>query len=746
MSEWDENGDGVPDGYYEAENGWQLRDALTAIVIDILRKTSAAAAVSVVSTSERGEGTVFQAYFSPKRAMAGTTIDWTGELHSLWIDQRGNLREDTDKDAHLDLTTDRILHIYFSLSANATIAERWNDNNGDCYEDSKYDEVELTNVLSIWKAGEKLWHAVPADRTIVAVVPKQTGTGYEFINFTTSNSSRLAPHLSYGSVMADVESLITYIRGTDFSNRPWRNRTAGAKVWKLADIVNSTPTFVAAPNDRYDLIYNDASYASYFQKYKNRKGVVYVGANDGCLHAINAGRYIETGNPFDRGYLDGGGITLGKELFAIIPYNLLPHLQWLANEKYCHVYYVDLKPKAFDVKCFNSDTKHPSGWGTVLVCGMRFGGSTYTIPNLRTYRSAYFALDVTDPNNVEFLWEIADPQYGFTTSYPTIARVEDKWVLVVGSGPTAFDGSSSQQSALFMYDIANPSDSRKLLGTEKAHFADPMPIDVDLDASVDVVYTGESYYASAKWWGKLYKTLTYESSTLSDWTQYVFMSLPSPITTGGASTMDDYGRLWLFFGTGRYYSDNDEADRSDQYFFGVKDPSWNSSSSTVSFADLIDITNLNIQQTDTGTYVYNYGTKPIKYDSLLVDMAAGKGWKMKLTGGERVTTRPLVIGGVVFFTTFKPNDDLCSFGGSARLYAVDFRTGVPGETSILGMDASGWLFEFVELGEGVPSAPAAHIGLTDEAMIVIQLSTGTIAQQRANIAQPRNKPIFWRPK
>ncbi len=747
--EWDEDGDGEPDGYYGAANGWQLKNALVAIFMDIMRKTSAAAAVSVVSTSDKGEGNVFQAYFAPEKTVAGSKLNWIGELHALWVDQLGNLREDTDSNAHLNLDVDRILHIYFDTEENATVVERWDDNDGDCEEDALHDVVGLDEVSSVWRAGTGLWKRDPNKRKIKVVVPKEGESGFELIDFKAdaANLDRIMPHLCYGSTAADAESLINYIRGIDYlENQLWRKRTADEKVWKLADIVNSSPTYVGAPADRYDLIYNDATYRDFYQKYRDRRGVVYAGANDGMLHAFNAGRYIDLGAPLDRGYLDKMKKNLGQELWAIIPFDLLPHLQWLAHHEYCHVYYVDLKPKAFDARIFRDDEKHPNGWGTVLVCGMRFGGTEYTIPGFNTYRSAYFALDVTDPDHVEFMWEKTADDFGFTTSYPAVAKVGDKWFLVIGSGPTSLGGSSSQQSVLYVMNVADPDNEyRNFYGSDNAHFADAMPIDVDLDGSVDVIYIGESYWFGSAWRGRVYKINTYESDDLSDWTMSDFMDVPGPITTAGAATMDDQGNLWIYMGTGRYYSDIDEGDLSDQYFFGVKDPDW-ASPTMVDFDDLVDITDLEVQQTDTGTYVYNYGSEPVSYESLLVDLSAASGWKMTLTDGERVINRPLVIGGVVFFTTFTPNDDICSFGGSSRLYGVDFRTGVPGETSILGMDDEGWLFEFVELGEGVPSAPAAHIGITDEAMIAVQLSTGAIAQQTAAVGSPKSKGLFWRGK
>ena len=480
--------------------------------------------------------------------------------------------------------------------------------------------------------------------------------------------------------------------------------------------------------------------------YRERRGVVYVGSNDGMIHIFNAGRYIETGNPINRGYLNDMGDDLGEELSAIIPFNLMPHLQWLSNSEYCHVYYMDLKPKCFDAKIFADDDKHPNGWGTALICGMRFGGTQYTVSGFNTYRSAYCALDITDPDSIELIWEATTENMGFTTSYPGVVKAEDTWFLVAGSGPTSFSGSSSQQSKLFVADVSDLTNSMELTGSDNAHFADAVPVDIDLDGNVDVIYIGESHWYGGNWLGKIYKITTAESDDLVDWSISEFMTLSAPITSAGGVSMDSYGNLWIYFGTGRYFSDIDEGDLSTQYYFGVKDPDWTSSSSSVDFSDLIDITSVNVQQTDSGTYVSGYESDPVQYDSLLFDMMQGIGWKMTMESGERIISRPLIIGGVVFFTSYTPDDDECSFGGSSRLYGLDYRTGVPGETSILGMDTEGWLFEYVFIGEGVPSAPAAHIGLSDKAMIAVQLSTGAISQQDASIISPKSKSLFWRSK
>ncbi|MDA2912132.1 hypothetical protein MYX04_14530, partial [Nitrospiraceae bacterium AH_259_D15_M11_P09] len=205
------------------------------------------------------------------------------------------------------------------------------------------------------------------------------------------------------------------------------------KVWKLGDPIHSSPTVVGAPRERYDVIYGDSTYTDYFKKYKDRRQVVYVGANDGMLHAFNAGFYHRGDDPGTTTAIEHGwftttatGVTntppLGDELWGFIPQELLPHLRWLAQGDYTHVYYVDLKPKITDARIFADDTAHPKGWGTILIGGLRMGGSCGNCPageappmsvtadfgsgsETRTFYSAYFVLDITDPEqDPTLLW------------------------------------------------------------------------------------------------------------------------------------------------------------------------------------------------------------------------------------------------------------------------------------------------------------------------------------------------------
>lgn len=323
----------------------------------------------------------------------------------------------------------------------------------------------------------------------------------------------------------DLEKLIDFIRGKDYPSVPtMRSRqlridTNGDGVenaldnivtWRLGDIIQSTPTVVQRPAENYDLLYRNDSYRKFKNAYADRRTMVYSGANDGLFHAFNGGFYVDTYAAYDsmtstynitknkfwrNCYLnsfddlvcndDTSKPELGQEMWAYAPYNLLPHLQWLARQDYSHVYYNDLRPKVFDAKLWqdneSADPVHVGGWGTILIGGMRFGGGPIEInaaagtsgTDNRILRSAYFVLDITDPEQPpallgEFVID-EDQRFSFTTIFPAIIPVYDttsgpndwgvtvplEWYLLLGNGPTNLEGESTQEGRVFVMKLKN---------------------------------------------------------------------------------------------------------------------------------------------------------------------------------------------------------------------------------------------------------------------------------------------------
>jgi len=808
-AEWDESRDGIPDNYYEATEGETLRDKITEAIFDMMRRASSGTSVSVLSTSAEGEGSLFQAYFNYKVEDGMRTVYWVGYLNGMWIDQFGNIREDTVQDQALVLTEDYIIQFFVDTDG-ATKVRRYHDIDGDSVIDTgEYVDTQLISGISpIWEGGRKL--ALRDDtstpRTIYTWIDadndgvKDLGE-YASDKFVTTQASTLQPYLNASSSTVS-QNIIKFIRGQYVSTMRERRLTIGTetnKIWKLGDITYSTPVAVGAPMMKYHVIYGDATYHQYYNQYKNRRVVVYAGANDGMLHAFNAGFYHEgddssTSGKVERGwYSDPVGsrtnnADIGKELWAYIPYNLLPHLQWLTASSYCHVYYVDLKPKVFDARIFpvTGDATHPGGWGTILIGGMRLGGGKLSLTKsfsglpsaTRVFRSAYFAIDITNPDAPNLLWEFWDKadttntNLGFTTTYPTVMRVGPSdqvgsWYLIFGSGVAtgvgtqAGDGSTATRY-VYILNLQTGALVRKVdmasvdsgISNKKVFMADPITVDLAVDYQVDKGYIGATYY-NAGWLGKMYRININEDTTPANWSFSTFMSLPKPVTAAPSAAVDLYNRLWLYFGTGRYFNDADRSDTSDQKLYGVWDPG----TGTVDpVSGLNDVTNIKVYEGGYMDAVSPAGVDTTFQTYLAArrnEYSAGtkKGWYLTMTAGERSLHKPTVLGGIVLFPTFKPTSDVCGYGGTSYLYGLYYETGTANDESVLGLGTGtitidGQTYKEIlkkaTLGSGMPTHAVIHSGQEQGVMSLIQLGTGVIMQISVEPAfSPKSQTLYW---
>ncbi len=819
--DWDKDSNSVPDTFQNAQNATEIKDTIMNAVLDILKRSSSGTAVSVLSTSGSGEGAVYQAYFYPEKTEGTESRKWLGYLHALFVDQYGNLREDTDSDDTLTLSSDYIIKMRF-VPYQGTLVDKYADSDGDGVADSTIPDstVTIDEVKTIWDAGKQLWQTSPSNRTIFT-----TTDGNTKIDFTTTNASTLKPYLRAADT-TEATNMINWIRGSDITatdtGHPngYRKRditlNATNNVWKLGDIVYSTPTAVSRPNENYDLLYGDTSYTDFRSKYLHRRQVVYVGANDGMLHAFNAGFYDEDNHKFctalDSNYhCTSGGKALGAELWAFIPRSVLPHLKWLTDPDYTHVSYVDLKPKVADVKIFANDTTHPGGWGTILIGGLRYGGKDISwTSGSNTYSTSpeYFAIDITDPDNPRLLWTFTDPDLGLTMSYPAIARTCStgasptcKWFVVFGSGPTDYDLNSNlttfQTNRVFVLDISSGSNGVitswtsgsnywKLLTTSPSgktgYLANPVTVDVDLDYDTDVIYIGENYQQGTSWRARMLRITTSRGTLTnpSNWTISTLIDINSAnptydiskqITSAPSAAMDRRGHLWVFFGTGKYYGSNDKNQVDTGSFYAVKDGCWDASCTT-SYTSLLDISGATVKTDGTVTGITNSctGNTPISTWAQLSSAVSGcDGWVMNfstlgenvdftgetlLHNGERIISKPLVLGGLVTFTSFIPGTDVCSVGGDSNIYAVYYETGTAYKKYVFKEQQSNppsnnVVARVKKLGKGMPSTVSAQITSSGTTKGFAQQSTGAILEiesitpysLRSGIAGWKNKEI-----
>ncbi|MDX5299767.1 MAG: pilus assembly protein PilY, partial [Gammaproteobacteria bacterium] len=282
-----------------------------------------------------------------------------------------------------------------------------------------------TKGTLIWDAEDKLRSMSPAARKIFT----HSGTGGVPFQHSSLSSAQQAA-LSYDAENTQDNlgaERVAWLRGTETLSLPtgisFRSRTESGSLRLLGDIVNANPQYAGKANLGFGQLggAEGGSYAD-FRK-DSRPDVVYVGANDGMMHAFDA--------------------LTGVELFAYIPGELLraeggrshaPVSRLMATD-YTHRYFVDGTPAI-------SDAYIGGTWKSVLLGAMGAGGKTV------------YALDVTEPtgfDQTKVMWEFTHPDLGYGVTNPAIVRMADgRWAAVFGNGYN----STSHKAMLFIVDLA----------------------------------------------------------------------------------------------------------------------------------------------------------------------------------------------------------------------------------------------------------------------------------------------------
>ncbi|AJQ97423.1 pilus assembly protein [Gynuella sunshinyii] len=531
--------------------------------------------------------------------------------------------------------------------------------------------------------------------------------------FETGVSSMTLP-ASYNGKIGDER--VRYITGDIRNDDPdyiGSNESIGQlrdRNGYLGDIVNSTPVFVGSPAYSKKRDFGEfpaGQYSTHYNSHRNRKPILYVGANDGMLHGFDT--------------------STGDEKFAYVPNIAMPKLYEYTLPTYNHQFYVDGTPAVSEAYVGNS-------WKTILVGGLGAGGK------------GYFGLDVTDPDNLNensVLWEFPDNLsdldvggdqscLGYSFSKPTIvmtnqdgANGEKRWAAIFGNGYNAAEcgGTGKHESALFVVfldgysaaggwgvegtnyviiptgndeftvDIDTDNDGNKERVTYSNGLGEPRAVDTNADGVVDYIYAGD--YAGNmmrfdlrgdvnQWSSKTLFKASYNSDPTS-----ASVGTWQPVVNQPVVIRNDEGGMVVIFSTGSWMSTSDATSNDIQSLYGVWDTLSDSDYQTILTPSSLQAQELSNHTDSIGNRQY----RTVTDKSLDYSTNGYMGWKIdfdlcpsatactKEDKGERIIRRMVLVDETLFGVTTIPSANvMCSTGNGGWLFAFKALTG--GESPI----------------------------------------------------------------
>jgi type IV pilus assembly protein PilY1 len=464
--------------------------------------------------------------------------------------------------------------------------------------------------------------------------------------------------------------------------------------------------------------YGDPGYSTFKTNNAGRQGALYLGANDGMLHALNS--------------------DTGSEMWAYIPSMVMPNLWKLANYSYStnHLFFVDGTPTIGDI-CTSNCSIASATWATILVGGLNAGGR------------GFYALDITNPASPKALWELkstdasgnpaaciptlnsvptdpapvntfSDCDVGLSFGNPIITkRADGKWVVLVTSG---YNNISPGSGGGFLYVIdAVTGAILNKIATLIPNPPSAIPPTINAGGTITPSgFTKINAFAAATstdnttlrvYGGDLNGNLWRIDSAgtpntlATSGNKATLLGMLSPANalgtqgdrTNSITTKPELGEIvaggagiveMVYVGTGRYLGVTDLTTILQESFYGIRDPLGSFSGYGVvrSNADFV-------QQTLTeAVNPVTLGTERFT-TSNAVDYISKKGWFIdfnpgNVSPGERNNTDATLTLGILSFTTNAPDTNPCNVGGKSYRYFIDYTTGGPLSTSVGGVSGA----------------------------------------------------------
>ncbi|MGJ7613119.1 MULTISPECIES: PilC/PilY family type IV pilus protein [unclassified Variovorax] len=693
--------------YFSARDPQSVVDGLKEALSGIKAQAGAGAGASLSSlTPTAGDNFAYTGSF--------TTLDWTGELLARDVDvTTGNLSTTVRwsarglLDAKVSDECDN-RKIYARDPANGSLVDfTWNTK-----------ACDATTGLPTGTAATGLTAAMQAAFTSTAIT-----TGLSQYPFMSDGSSGTLDQRG----ITTGANLLNYLRGQR-KREGYVYNTAKlyrARAHVLGDIVNSQPAYVKAPSQ----FFQDAGYDDFKTTYKARTPMVYVGANDGMLHAFYA-----PASSADTNYANAG-----QEAWAFVPQVVMPNMWTLADTNYPdkHQFFVDGSP-------ISSDVYTGGQWKTMVVAGLGHGGN------------GYYALDVTNPASPRAMWEFnmstacasnpigatADCNVGLTYGRPIITKLRDgTWVVLVTSGYNnsvsgdgkgylyvlnAGTGAIIQRIATSAGDSSTPSGLREI-----NIFVNNYPLNNTAERAYGADLLGNVWRFDIN---NVIAPTGYEAALLA--TAKDKSNNPQPITTR-PQLAEVNGITMVVVGTGRMLSTDDLTDTSAQTVYAFQDALTAANPSV--YTNLrTELKGLALVQSGSGSSATRTVQCATTGEGVCLQT---KGWYIDLPdNGERANVDMQTVYGTLVFASNVPSNTMCSGGGYSWLNYVDLITGLPVGSSTGGVTSRPFFSSSLVVGLAVvvrSDGTVVGLGTSDRDPPEVQpIPVGS--------PPPQGKRISWR--
>ena len=548
-----------------------------------------------------------------------------------------------------------------------------------------YSVQPATTSGSNWSARIKF------DAAVAAAPTTYWNTGREIIFHDGTNQKAFRhTNLSATQKIALTSNNLDYIRGDQSRETDQPNGTLRKRFNLLGDIIHSNPVYVAAPDSRFTGL---PGYGAFKSAKANRSPRVYVGANDGMLHAFNA--------------------TTGSEEWAYIPSMLINNLKTLTQWPSTHSYMVDGQLAEGDMDFDNAADTY--SWRSILAGGLGSGGKGFFVLDITNPSVSDEASALTDDKKILKELDGSDADIGYIYGKAQIARLPaafhtDEWAIITGNGY----GSTNGEAKLVLIDKDGNVTKMGVPGAITGNgLSAPTLVDIGSNFDVDVAYAGDLK-------GNLWKFNLASNDTTGTllYPDTVNANADKPITAAPDVRRHPNGGYLVYFATGSLLSKADSTNTSTQSVYAIWDgaPGGNTTMLTQTLG------------TETHSYVDNKSTPDDLTDDVtvstsvrtstntVIDWAVHKGWQVDLNiSGERVVSGIVIRADRLQFVTHNP---LSGDHGDAWLLQLNYLNGGTGPGVFLDLNQDGGLNDSDKANNKIPVGIQMGFGSFSEPNII----------------------------